>query len=99
MSFDWGPIFSTALQGALQFGAEYYKGQQAKEQHANDLKEQKDLLAYKASLEPEPVGPAAPFTGFTDPQRVQAMQNQNAQSMAAIDAIIKAYQTALLGGR
>lgn len=95
----WGTLFNTALQGALQFGGSYYQNQQNKEQHKQDLQEQKDLATFKAGLIPEPAGPAGPFTGFTDPQKVQAIQNQNSQSMQAIDAIIKAYQAALLGGR
>lgn len=111
MDFDWGelvkPIFSSALQGALQFGGQYFqsqadkdkiKDQRAYEQQKDErnFEQQKELLALKGG---GGGGGGGPFTGFTDPQRVQAIQNQNAQQMQAIDAIIKAYQTALLSRR
>lgn len=102
MAFDWGPLFQAGLQGALNFGTQYYQGEQQKDQYQQKLKDEKDLLTFKAGLAGEGGGgggAAGPFTGFTDPQKVTAIQNQNAQSMQAIDAIIKAYQTALLGGR
>lgn len=99
MGFDWGPIFSAGLQGALQFGGQLFQNKANDEAADKRFQQDKDMLAYKAELAagmPHAGGGAGPFTGFTDPQRVQAMQNQNQQYMSAINAIIKNYQTALL---
>lgn len=95
---DWGPVFSAGLQGALQFGGQLFQNKANEEAQDKKLQQEKDLLTFKAGLAGEAGGGggAGPFTGFTDPQRVQAIQNQNQQYMAAINAIIKNYQTALL---
>lgn len=65
----------------------------AAQQSALDFERQKELAAFKAGLG----GGSAPtpFLGFTDPQRVQAIQEQDRNNLAAIQQLIAAYQRGL----
>ena len=94
---DWGPVFSAGLQGALRFGGQLFGQKAQSEQADKDFERKKELLQFQAGLaEGAGGGGAGPFTGFTDPQRVSAMQAQNQQYVNVLNAIIKNYQTALL---
>lgn len=63
--------------------------QEAEKQSALNFERQKELLA----LQP---GPAGPFTGITDAQKVQAIQNQQQLELNSLDQLINAYQRAVL---
>lgn len=65
---------------------------------ALDFDRQKELLAFKAGLGGGGGGGGGGgvFKGFTDPQKVSAMQAQQQQELDAINAIIAAYQRAVL---
>lgn len=97
---DWGPIFSAGLQAATQFGTQYFNNQAQKDRDEEQRKyneaQADKLFAQKKELAEMAPGPAAPFTGFTDPQRVQALQNQDRLQQEALNAFITAYQRALL---
>ncbi len=70
----------------------------AASQSDKEFARQKELIQLQASLRGGGAKPPGPFTGFTDPQRVQAMQGQDQLGQNAIQNIIAAYQRALLGG-
>ncbi len=101
----WTSIASAALPSIISFGSGLFQNKAnedaLKEKQAYDEKQnalafaqKKELLALQGGGGGG--GGGGPFTGFTDPQRVQAMQGQNQQNMDAINAIIAAYQRALL---
>lgn len=97
-----GPLITSVLSG----GAGIYGNRQAEQsnirQGDRELQQQKDLLLFKKSLEDPAAGGGGggggggPFLGFTDPQRVQALSNQNSDTLAALQQLINAYQGPLL---
>jgi hypothetical protein len=101
----WTSIASAAIPTVLNLGAGLFgqsaekdkiKDAQAYAEKQNALKfaQEKELIALRGAGGGG--GGGGPFTGFTDPQRVQAMQGQNQQQLDAINAIIAAYQRAVL---
>lgn len=102
----WGPALTAGvgLTGALLNNS--LQQDQLKEQNKQreqdkvdalalsdkSFEQQKELLALQASLRQ---GPTPPFTGWTNPQRVQAMQGQDQNNLIAIRNLIEAYQRGL----
>lgn len=101
----WGSIFSAALPSLISLGGGIFQNQAnqaaVKDQRAYDekLRQQKldDAIALKlAGGAGGGGGGGGPFTGFTDPQKVQALQEQSNSEIALINNMIKAYQNAVL---
>ena len=105
----WNAIASAAIPSATNFVTQLFTNSANKEakederaynKQQSDLKfqQEKDLLAFKAGLGGAGGGGGGggPFTGFTDPQKVQALQSQNQIELDAINQIIAAYQRAVL---
>lgn len=102
----WGPALTAGvgLTGALlnnSLQQDQLKEQKSQaEQNKQDalaldernFEQQKELLQLQASLRP---GPVPPFTGWTNSQRVAAMQGQDQNNLIAIKNMIEAYQRGL----
>lgn len=105
-------VLPGVAEGVLKTGAGIFGAKQAakaskkgKESELNqaialknlDFEQQKELLALKASLAGGGGGGGSGvFTGFTDPQRVSAMQEQDALRLAALRQLLEGYQAPLL---
>jgi len=101
MAWSWGDFFGGAAGGVLQTVGTIFQANSAEDiasenRAYNEAKEDRDFARQKELME---LGKEGKFLGFTGPQKVQVLQNQNAEDLAAIKTIVDAYQKALLGGR
>lgn len=101
----WAPLITSGVQLAGGLFANSVANDQAKDarQQALDdrayqerqgllaFEREKELAAFRASL----AGSATPFLGFTGPQKVSALQQQDQNNLTAIQQLISAYQRGL----
>ena len=99
----FGDIISQLVGSAAQGGVQYL-GQHMQNQYADKVRDEDRAYAEslnerdwqrKLQLLEMAEGPKGPFLGFTDPQKVAAMQNQQKASADALKTIIAAYQKML----
>lgn len=109
MDINWGDIISDVIgsfaEGGIQYGAGMLMQDAAEGVRDDDrayAAEQSELdFQRRLELAGMAKGPKGPFLGFTDPQKVAAMQNQQKAHAGALRNIIESYQRMLgpSGGR
>lgn len=95
-SYFWPSAILAATQlvgGLFQQHSAASEAKKAREQAERDSALAFERAKELKAMEPGPIGP---FTGITDAQKVQAMQQNQVNDLDAISQLITAYQRGLL---
>ncbi len=108
--FNWSDLIGPAITGGVALTGSLLSNSLAQDKAKEDKRAAADDRAYlqsQSQLEHDRAkelinlraslagGPPKPFLGFTDPQRVSAIQQQDQNNLAAIQQLILAYQRGL----
>lgn len=107
MVFDWGSAIGAAITALGSIGTSVLQSRAEEDRYRQEQGRLDEELAYKReqdvrNLQLEALRaqfgigkPAGPFTGLTDADRLNALNNQQSNNQAALNAIIQGFTNAM----